>query len=60
MMVFLFWGDSGGVELCGQFKRGGGVEDDIFVVLFIFIISTWCLSVLVTHSETHPGFVFVF
>ena len=36
MMVFLFWGDSGGVELCGQFKRGGGVEDDIFVVFVYF------------------------
>ena len=36
MMVFLFWGDSGGVELCGQFKRGGGVEDDIFVVFIYF------------------------
>ena len=36
MMVFLFWGDSGGVELCRKFKRGGGVEDDIFVVFIYF------------------------
>ena len=57
MMVVLFWGDSGGVELCGQFKRGGGVEDDIFVV---FVFSTGCLSMFVTHTETHPGFAFVF
>ena len=29
-------------------------------VLFIFIFSTGCLSMFVTHTETHPGFVFVF
>ena len=40
-----------------NFKRGGGVEDDIFVV---FILSTGCLSIFVTCTETHPGFVFVF
>ena len=57
MMVFLCWGDSGGVELCMQFKRGGGVEDDISVV---FIFSTGCLSIFVTHTETHPDFAFVF
>ena len=42
MMVFLFWGDSGGVELCGQFKRGGGVEDGIFILfLFVYRVSQY-------------------
>ena len=34
-MLWSFWGDSGGVKLCGKFKRGGGVEDGIFVLFYL-------------------------